>query len=399
MHGLIFHAAAVPDSSPRPIAFFAHERGDARVAKRISAFQEHGREVIGFMFHREREKADVPPGWENIHLGTTYNRRYFHRLWALARSIGVLWSNRGILAKCEVIYVVNTDNAVLALVGRMFAGTKAPLVLELADIQPAMCGNGVAGVILRAVERMVLRRSALLVTTSPGFVREYFHPVQEFAGDIFLLENKVYPGKQLPPPLENRKPVHGGKPWVLGCFGAFRCRRSMLLMRGLAERLGDRIEIVLRGYASGTITDDFYELLGDLPNFRYGGAYEYPGDLSQMYAGIDLNWAFDEADPNGNSRWLLPNRIYEGGCFGIPVIGSTDSETGRWIEERALGWTFSEPLEENLATFFETLDPMDWQMVKSRCIYRSRGEFIGDSDYARLSQVLLDLAADAGERE
>jgi succinoglycan biosynthesis protein ExoL len=382
----------VTDPAPRPIAFFAHERGDARVMKRIAAFQDQGRKVVGFMFHRVRDKPDTPPTWENIHLGTTYNRRYFHRLWSLVKCTGVLWKNREQLGDCGVIYVVNTDNAVLALLGRFFAGRRIPLVLELADIQPVMTGNGLIAKILRAVERAVLNRSELLVTTSPGFVREYFVPVQHYAGDVFLLENKVYPSHRLPPVSEgSAETVSGGRPWVVGCFGAMRCRRSLELMHALASRLGDRIRIVLRGYPSGTITHDFDDLLGNLPNFEFGGSYFYPDELAELYGGIDFNWAFDETDPGGNSVWLLPNRIYEGGCFGVPVIGAAYTETGRWIEERDLGWTFEEPLEENLAKFFQELDPDEWKAVKKRCSVRPRGEFTGEGDYKKLAETLMRI--------
>ena len=134
----------------RRIAFFAHERGDARVAKRIAALGDQGWKVLGFTFHRVRDKADVPPAWENIHLGTTYNRRYLQRLWAFVACIGVLWRERDKLGDCAVIYVVNTDNALLAMLGRFFAGSAAPLVLELADIQPAMTGNGLVSRVFRA---------------------------------------------------------------------------------------------------------------------------------------------------------------------------------------------------------------------------------------------------------
>lgn len=86
----ISHLGGVPDPALRPLAFFAHERGDARVMKRIAALQDQGRRVIGFTFHRVRDKPDVPPGWQNVHLGTTYNRRYLQRLCALAKAVGVL---------------------------------------------------------------------------------------------------------------------------------------------------------------------------------------------------------------------------------------------------------------------------------------------------------------------
>jgi succinoglycan biosynthesis protein ExoL len=382
----------VPTRLLRPIAFFAHERGDARVRKRITALQDQGREVLGFTFHRERDKADLPPTWENIHLGTTYNRRYLQRLWTFAKCIGILWKNRTELGNCAVIYVVNTDNAMLALLARLFAGRQVPLVLELADIQPAMLGDGLVARVFRGIERVVLKRSSLLVTTSPGFVREYFVPVQHYEGEVFLLENKVYPSCDLPKPSAAvAGPVAGGRPWVIGCFGALRCRRSLELMHGLATRLGDRVRIVLRGYPAGTLADEFDELLGDLPNFEFGGPYSYPDELAGMYAEIDFNWAFDETDPNGNSAWLLPNRIYEGGCFAVPVLGAEATETGRWIKQHGLGWTFAEPLGESLAVFLESLDPAAWQEVKQRCQNHPRGEFTGESDYGALAELLKEL--------
>lgn len=383
----------MPANPPSQIAFFAHERGDARVVKRIAALGDQGWKVLGFTFHRVREKADVPPAWENIHLGTTYNRRYLQRLWAFTRCIGVLWKERRRLAGCGVIYVVNTDNALLALLGRCFAGKRIPLVLELADVQPAMIGVSARARIFRTIERFVLRRISLLVTTSPGFVREYFQPVQRYEGGIFLLENKVYPSKSLPVAQPAAGPVEQGKPWVIGCFGAFRCRRSLLLMRALTDRLPGKVRFLLRGYPAGTITDEFHFLLEGSSGISFEGPYQYPDDLAGMYGGVDFNWAFDESDPNGNSAWLLPNRIYEGGCFGVPAIASKETETGRWIDARQAGWTFAEPLEETLATFFENLNMGDWRRVRAVCAGKPRGEFTGDADYAALSETMRQLRA------
>jgi len=393
-HGLMRLENSCSVSQPRrvidsavqkPIAFFAHERGDARVMKRIAAFQAAGREVIGFTFHRVREKADVAPTWENIHLGTTYNRRYLQRLGVFASCVGILWKQRKRLATCSAIYVVNTDNALLALSGRLFSGKQVPLILELADIQPAMLGGGVVSKILRAIERAVLKRCSLLVTTSPGFVKNYFIPIQAYTGDVFLLENKVYPSQNLPSVAADAQGrVSGGQPWVIGCFGALRCRRSLQMMHALALKMPERVRFVLRGYPAGTLADDFKELLGNLPNFEFLGAYQYPQDLAAMYAGIDFNWAFDETDPNGNSAWLLPNRIYEGGCFGVPALAGRTTETGAWITTNQLGWTFDEPLEESLAKFFETLTLEEWSLVKSRCVSHPREAFTGEADYVAL---------------
>ena len=162
-------------------------------------------------------------------------------------------------------------------------------------------------------------------------------------------------------------------------------------MRELALRLEGKVRFVLRGYPAGTIAEDFDALLGEPPVLTFGGAYSYPDDLAGMYGGIDFNWAFDESDPSGNSAWLLPNRIYEGGCFGVPAIAGKSAETGRWIERNGLGWTFDEPIGDNLAEFFQSLDPSNWGGVWRRCEAYPREEFTGDADYARLSETLKAL--------
>lgn len=373
------------------IAFFAHERGDARVAKRIAALGANDWEILGFTFHRDRGKPDVPPAWENIDLGTTYNRRYLRRLLVFAGSVVALWKERDRLADCSLIYAINTDNAVLALLGRFFAGSSAPLVLELADIQPAMTGSGLASKLLRFIERRVLSESRLLITTSPGFVENYFKPIQDFSGPVFLLENKVYPSTGLPAPEWSAAPVANGHPWIVGYFGAFRCRRSLGLIHRLASELGDKIRFHLRGYASGTIADDFPKLLGNLPNVVYGGPYDYPADLSAMYGGVDFNWCFDESDPSGNSAWLLPNRIYEGGNFGTPALAADGTETGRWVGQHGCGRQFPEPLDETLASFFETITPDTWKTMAGKCRNLPPETFRGESDYVSLSATLRSL--------
>lgn len=382
-------------SQPKRIAFFAHERGDARVVKRISALRDHGWDVSGFTFHRDRGKPEVPPFWEDVNLGTTYNRRYFQRLWALAKAVILLWKHSDRLANCGVIYAVNTDNALLALVGRLFCGRKIPLVLELADIQPAMSGAGIVSRVLRAVERRVLASSSLLVTTSPGFVRNYFQPVQRHQGTIFLLENKVYPSGSLTRSLQTKRPVQNGAPWVVGCFGALRCRRSLEMMRELAKHLPGKVRFVLRGYAAGTIAGEFGQLIEGVEGIEFGGPYQYPDDLAGMYGAVDFNWCFDESDPTGNSAWLLPNRIYEGGCFQVPALGAKGTETGTWIATHENGWVIEEPLVENLSTFFRQLTLEDWQTVAANCVGIPQSHFRGETDYQTWSDRLEECVIPA----
>ena len=398
----------MPEPARPILACFAFERGDARVKKRVSALQAQGWCVKGYMFHRIRDKVDEPPFWENVELGITENRQYLKRAFVLLSSLRVLWQHRAALREAAVFYVVNTDNALLALAARWMVrhpGGPAPMVLELADVQPAMLGQGLRGRVMRAVERFVLSRTALLVTTSPGFVRNYFTPLQKFTGPVFLLENKVYPSigiaahahtasnstDALTP--TTRPPARGGKPWVIGLFGAFRCRRSIELMRQLAVRFPDRVHFYLRGYPSGTDASGIAALLEGLPNLEWGGAYQYPGDLAAIYGQIDFNWTFDFADTGANSAWLLPNRIYEGGLFGCPALADASTETGRWVTDHAAGWTFDGPIESSLAAFLEQLTESEWQGKQAACARLPTTLTCGEADYVALSAALSRLAA------
>lgn len=385
----------MPPPTAPVIACFAHERGDARVMKRVAALQAQGWTVRGYMFHRLRDRQDVPPFWENVELGITENRRYLKRVLVFMGSLRLLWQHRRKLAEADAFYVVNTDNALLALAARWMARHHrprlAPLMLELADVQPAMLGAGLRSRLMRRMERFVLRRTALLVTTSPGFVREYFIPIQQFTGPVFLLENRVYPSTGLSAPEAAPAPVRGGRPWVIGLFGAFRCIKSIALMRSLAERFPEQLHFYLRGYPSGTDAPGIAALLPGLPNLEWAGAYHYPGDLPDIYGRIDLNWTLDFSDTGTNSSWLLPNRIYEGGLFACPALADASTETGRWVSTHQTGWTIEAPIEASLIHFFSHLTSADWAEKKAASALLPRSLTCGEEDYRELSATIRRL--------
>ena len=49
-----------------------------------------------------------------------------------------------------------------------------------------------------------------------------------------------------------------------------------------------------------------------------------------------------------NSVWLLPNRIYEGGYYGVPSVAPGGTQTATWINAHNVGFTVNEPLNETL---------------------------------------------------
>ena len=75
------------------------------------------------------------------------------------------------------------------------------LVYEVLDIHRMMVGDSVRARSLRGIERRLVARAGLLLTSSPGFVRHYFAPHGIGADRVRLVENKpLATGGSLPPP-------------------------------------------------------------------------------------------------------------------------------------------------------------------------------------------------------
>jgi succinoglycan biosynthesis protein ExoL len=380
-------------SAARRLVFIGPERSDPRSVKRIAALTAEGWQVTGFTFHRDRGQPESAPAWENIHLGNTYSRRYLHRLWAIVRAFGIMWRQRRRIREAGCLYVINPDNALLAVFGRFVCRRRVPLLLEIADVQPAMTAGGFKSRLLRALERFLLRRSQLLLTTSPGFLRHYFEPVQGYRGPVFLLENKVYPSASLIAARQQRMaPVSEGR-WTIGYFGVLRCERSVDLICRLAGAFPDRLHFLLAGVPAGVDEANFHRRIGEHENITWKGPYRYPDDLPVLYAGVDFNWCFDFSAAGANSAWLLPNRIYEGGLFHCPALALTGTETAEWLAAGGLGQAFQEDLYESLHGYFSTLTTESWRELAVRCSGAPDERFAAEPDYAALSRRLEQLDA------
>jgi succinoglycan biosynthesis protein ExoL len=233
---------------------------------------------------------------------------------------------------------------------------------------------------MRATERALLADTSLVVVSSPAFVREYFAKRQPGMARTLLIENRLPWGFEYgarPAPAARSGPIR------VGWFGNLRCRRSLDLLLALAERLPERIAVSLRGTPARAEIPDFAERLAGRANVSFGGRYRWPDDLASIYGEVDVVWAGDFHDPGANSKWLLPNRLYEGGYYAAPPLAPTDSETGRWIEAHGFGFTLAEPLEATLPAFFETLDRERIASAQARLLVAPGGVFLQPRDELR----------------
>ncbi len=328
------------------IAFFGHNSNEPAVRRRARAFQTAGHSVVGFMPHRGA-KQDTE--WPLIDLGETADNAYGQRFLSIFRGAKIAENHADALRGCDAIYARNLDMLAAAVRARSKLGLTTPLIYECLDVHHRLTGHTVLARMLRSLEARLLKHCALVVISSPRFESEHFATHYPNAYRSFLLENLMIDGDNFPArPNPERAESCAARRLRIGWFGNLRCRISLEILLGLAERFPDKVDIVLRGYPAPGVFEDFEGQIRPHANVTFGGRYKAPDDLSEIYADVDLIWAGDWYEEGANSLWLLPNRIYEGGYFATPALAPAGTETARWLSDHGSGILLEDPIERTL---------------------------------------------------
>ncbi len=357
------------------LIFFGHDARDAAVQRRIAALEHAGADVLACTMRRG---SPLTTAWRNVDLGETRDAAFLQRLFVLSRARSILSAHKAELADAEIFYARNLDMALLARWAKKMSGSRAAIVYECLDIHRFMTGAGPLGLLMRAMERDLLGAAALVVVSSPAFKRDYFEKYQPGHTPFMVVENRLARGFAY-----GQRPAASrsvGSPLRVGWFGNLRCRRSLALLLMLARRFPNSVAIEMRGTPARTELNDFERQIAGHSNVRFAGRYGWPDDLPALYESVDLVWAGDFHDPGANSKWLLPNRLYEGGYYATPPIAPANSETGRWIAERGFGFTLAEPLEDTLPRFIAALQPEEVSETRMRLLAAPTSVFVQPED-------------------
>lgn len=325
---------------------------------------------------RNNMNRDFVPDWPNVDLGPVENERFGQRILRMAASIGRMSRHRGLLQRSEVVVARNFDMLVIAWASRLIAGAgNKPLVYECLDIHGLFTRTDRVGSLMRWCERRLLGKCALVIVSSPGFVREYFVPVQSFTGPFALLENKLWFDEQPVPRPDGPRHRASGEPLTLGWVGSLRCNESLEILLEVADRMGPDLRVRFFGNVHSHALPDFDVRIARHPNVEYCGPYAYPQGLAMAYGACDLVWAQDLWQRGANSDWLLPNRIYEASWFGCPSIAVADTETGRRIAADRLGFVVGAPTADELHQLLLSLDEPTIAGRAAELLARPEGDF------------------------
>ncbi len=342
------------------IAFFGHDAADAAVRRRVQGFRDDGLDVIGFTMHR---RDDYSVDWDNVDLGRTFDAAYAQRIASIFRGARLAAAQYDKLASADVIYARNLDMLATALLARRKAKLRTPVIYESLDVHRLLTRGDAIGFAFRRLEGALLKHTRQLVVSSPGFLTNHFEKYHRGRYTAAIIENRLAAGANyglrptasLPASSLAASSLAASNPLRVGWVGILRCKRSLGLLLDAARKLGPAISIDLHGIPSLTEITDFHVQIKDVANLRFHGRYRSPEDLATIYAGLDVVWAGDFMEAGYNSVWLLPNRLYEGGYYGVPPIAPAGTQTAAWADLHDIGFILPEDLATTLPQLFAQL--------------------------------------------
>lgn len=370
------------------VVYLAHDANDSRVLHRARGLAALDLDFTLMAFRRSKLPTLSRGSWRTIDLGETYDYAYLQRVTSLIRAVSPLWQHRKSLLRADALIARNIEQLLLALLLRVILVRRVPLAYECLDIHRLMVGSGVKSRLFRQAERFLLRFCDQLIVSSPAYVESYFGPVQGYSGDWRLLENKM-PASYLQVSRPAAKTAPDDRPISIGWFGMLRCVKSLEILLALADARPNAVRIVIYGMPTEFSCDALRERIGNRSNVYYGGAYRNPEDLAGMYDKIDLSWAIDFYEEGFCSQWLLPNRLYESGFFGVPLLTRAGTATAKRTTDLGIGWTLEEPLVGNALDFLDHLTVADYRSVSNRIAAAPVSLFVEKDEPATLLNELI----------
>ncbi|MCK8785317.1 glycosyl transferase family 1 [Roseomonas sp. NAR14] len=315
----------------------------------MDLLQQGGAEITSIGFRRGSRPAPEMPGTV-IDLGQTRDGQFAQRIAAVARTLPKLGRYADAVRSADIIIARNLEMLILAAAARRRYAPETPLVYECLDIHRLMTGTGMATRALRLVERTMLRQCAGLISSSPGFVNEYFAKLTPRLPKVFLIENKIFPAVN-----ETRgvPTVADGPPWRIGWYGVVRCTRSLGIIKQVMAENPGLLEVVVAGRPAKTEFPNPEKDFGGIPGLRYHGSFADETELASLNRSVHFAWAIDFFEAGANSNWLLPNRLYRSSYYGAVPIAPGGTETARWLQRKGAGFVLDEVTPESVAALLK----------------------------------------------
>ena len=305
-------------------------------------------------------------------LGETHEKSYLKRLPRLLCGLIIILKNLNLLRNVNCIYCINIDMLILAVILKI--KFKVCIYYEVGDILNAFLGKTISNRLLRMVERFLLKYTDLVILTSPAFYYQFYKKLQKIQFTWKLLENKLLPEKK---PIKVKINFKETKKITIVYHGVLRCRHSINILIKVATELRERCELHIHGFPLWVNHKILNRHSLENKNIFWHGEFKYPDGLKDVLSDADMLWLIDLSENQSNAKWLLPNRLYDGIYYRVPMLAINDTETGKYIKKYNIGWCLGENVYRELRSLVsdisvseinakkKTLDTLPYQLACS----------------------------------
>jgi GT2 family glycosyltransferase len=329
------------------VLYLAHDLDDTAIWRRHRMLTLGGADVSLAGFRRGEGELPEPA----IVLSQTQNGQMAGRALAVLRTMIQLRRRLPMTEPPDVILARNLEMLALAVaLRRRFP--QARIVYELLDVHRLLLGSGMVSRAMRWAETWFLRRTELIIISSPGFQRGYLTRFRRPERPVLMVENKPLAEATSP---QLAHPVAKG-PIRIGWFGILRCAWSLATLDQVTRAAPGRYRVILRGKPALDVLPDFHAVVAANPDLDYLGPYKWPDDLAAIYAEAEIAWLVDRYEAGGNSDLSLPNRLYEGGFHGAVPLALDGNELAERLRTLGIGIIVSNPTAEAVGLKLAALD-------------------------------------------
>lgn len=319
------------------ILFFLSHQPNPRFIKQINYLAETNQVSVIYF-----KRSTLPDLSANIAAGVTYlsageiesSGRYFLRLKAYAKALGILWRYRRRIHS-DVVIVNNIDVLLLEKLLQLLRLRSSKVVLEVSDLLQYVFDRSIVARIFKTIDQAVVRLFVdRLIVTSGKYYDVYYS--RFFRGPHLVLENKPL-RKSVPPRLER-----GAKsgPLIVGVVGLIY---QAAPLRALFDAVkdDDSVEVHIHGrlYDAQNSRELIETYCAVQRNIVFKGEYDFFRDVATIYGGLDILYvSYDTVDTMQNNRVALPNKLYEAMYFRVPVVASKGTYLAQRVMQQGIGY-------------------------------------------------------------
>lgn len=355
----------------RKIVFVVPSLSDSHYRNRIIEFSEKGYQVVVYGFDRQNHKKATELPYDTHSLGEIEDSGYLGRVTKYIKAfyrLGRQYKNDDVL-----FYLGGLDIAMFF----HFVNPSASYVYEECDLTHTYLGKLKS--VLEIIDKRLIRKSKLTVTTSEGFINYHFNGIQP--SNVVLVENKLTPSVIDYPILKKR--VFDQEHISIGFVGGPRFDSVYNFINVYCSHFPNHTFHVF----GGPVPKKFEELR-KYSNCVFHGFFKNPIDLPEIYSNLDLVLSTYDVRFE-NVKYAEPNKIYESIYFETPIIVSTGTFLADKVDKLNIGFHIDALNDNEVIRFVESLSQeiIESKASSARLIEKKQTLNINDTLFEYFSQI------------